>query len=146
MGGRPITCLNLAMFPAKKLDAEVLHQIVAGALEKITEAGALLAGGHTIEDDEPKFGLAVTGTVHPRKYWRNRGAMPGDSVILTKPIGSGVLFNGNIKRRVSDEAMQECVAVVTTLNRKAAEVLTEFEVQPQRISRDSAWPGTVTRW
>ncbi len=110
MGGRPITCLNLAMFPAKKLDAEVLHQIVAGALEKITEAGALLAGGHTIEDDEPKFGLAVTGTVHPRKYWRNRGAMPGDSVILTKPIGSGVLFNGNIKRRVSDEAMKECIS------------------------------------
>ena len=128
MGGKPITCLNLAMFPAKKLDAEVLHQIVAGALEKITEAGALLAGGHTTEDDEPKFGLAVTGIVHPQKYWRNRGAMPGDVVILTKPIGSGVLFNANIKKRVSDEAMEQCVSVLTTLNRKAAEVLAEFEV------------------
>jgi selenide,water dikinase len=128
MGGRPVTCLNLAMFPAKKLEAEVLHQIVAGALSKITESGAVLAGGHTIEDDEPKFGLAVTGIVHPRKYWSNRGAKPGDVIVLTKPIGSGVLFNANIKKRVSDEAMEECIAVLTTLNRKAAEVAAGFEV------------------
>jgi selenide,water dikinase len=128
MGGRPLTCLNLAMFPAKKLDPEILGQIVAGALSKITEAGALLAGGHTIEDDEPKFGLAVTGVVHPQKYWSNRGVMPEDVIILTKPIGSGVLFNANIKNKVSDGAMEECVSIVTTLNRKAAEVLAEFEV------------------
>jgi selenide, water dikinase len=128
MGGRPLTCLNLAMFPSKKLEPEILHRIVAGALSKITEAGALLAGGHTTEDDEPKFGLAVTGIVHPRKYWSNRGVMPEDVIILTKPIGSGVLFNGNIKNKVSDEAMEECVSIVTTLNRKAAEVLAEFEV------------------
>jgi selenide,water dikinase len=128
MGGRPITCLNLAMFPAKKLEPEVLHQIVVGALSKITESGAVLAGGHTIEDDEPKFGLAVTGLVHPRKYWSNRGAKPGDVLILTKPIGSGVLFNANLKKSVSDEAMKECIAVLTTLNRKAAEVMSGFEV------------------
>jgi selenide,water dikinase len=128
MGGRPITCLNLAMFPAKKLEPEVLHQIVAGALSKITESGAVLAGGHTIEDDEPKFGLAVTGIVHPQKYWSNRGAKPGDVVILTKPIGSGVLFNANIKTWVSDEAMKECIAILATLNRKAAEVMADFEV------------------
>jgi selenide,water dikinase len=128
MGGRPITCLNLAMFPAKKLELEVLHQIVAGALSKITESGAVLAGGHTIEDDEPKFGLAVTGLVHPQKYWSNRGAKPGDVLILTKPIGSGVLFNANLKQWVSDEAMKECIAVLTTLNRKAAEVMSGFEV------------------
>lgn len=128
MGGRPITCLNLVMFPSKKLEMEVLHQIVAGALSKITESGAALAGGHTIEDDEPKFGLAVTGIVHPNKYWSNRGAKPGDVVILTKPIGSGVLFNANIKKWVSDEAMQECIALLTMLNRKAAEVMADFEV------------------
>jgi selenide,water dikinase len=128
MGGRPITCLNLAMFPAKKLEPEVLHQIVAGALSKITESGAVLAGGHTIEDDEPKFGLAVTGIVHPRKYWSNRGARAGDALILTKPVGSGVLFNANLKKWVSDEAMKECIAVLTTLNRKAAEVTSGFEV------------------
>lgn len=128
MGGRPITCLNLAMFPAKKLEPEVLHQIVAGALSKITESGAVLAGGHTIEDDEPKFGLAVTGIVHPKKYWSNRGAKPGDVLILTKPIGSGVLFNGSIKKWVSDEAMKECIDILITLNRKAAEVAAGFEV------------------
>jgi selenide, water dikinase len=128
MGGRPITCLNLAMFPSKKLEPEVLHQIVAGALSKITESGAVLAGGHTIEDDEPKFGLAVTGVVHPKKYWSNRGAKPGDVIILTKPIGSGVLFNANIKKWVSDEALQECIAFLTTLNRKAAEVAAGFAV------------------
>jgi selenide,water dikinase len=116
------------MFPAKKLEPEILGQIVAGALSKITEAGALLVGGHTIEDDEPKFGLAVTGIVHPRKYWSNRGAMPEDVIILTKPIGSGVLFNANIKNKVSHEAMEECVSILTTLNRKAAEVFAEFEV------------------
>ncbi|MCU0595982.1 MAG: selenide, water dikinase SelD, partial [Desulfobacterota bacterium] len=126
MGGRPLTCLNLAMFPAKKLEPEVLHQIVAGALSKITESGAVLAGGHTIEDDEPKFGLAVTGIVHPRKYWSNRGARPGDVIILTKPIGSGVIFNANIKKLVSDQAMKECIDSLTTLNRKAAEA--GFEV------------------
>ena len=128
MGGRPVTCLNLAMFPAKKLEPEVLHQIVAGALSKITESGAVLAGGHTIEDDEPKFGLAVTGIVHPRNYWSNRGAKPGDAIVLTKPIGSGVLFNANIKKWVSDEAMEECIALLTTLNRRATEVAAEFEV------------------
>jgi selenide,water dikinase len=116
------------MFPAKKLEPEVLHQIVAGALSKITESGAVLAGGHTIEDDEPKFGLAVTGLVHPKKYWSNRGAKPGDVIILTKPIGSGVIFNANIKKLVSDEAMKECIAILTTLNRKAAEVMADFEV------------------
>jgi selenophosphate synthase len=69
---------------------------VEGALSKITEADAVLAGGHTIEDEEPKFGLSVTGIVHPEKYWGNAGAKPGDVLILTKPIGSGVLFNANL--------------------------------------------------
>jgi selenide,water dikinase len=128
MGGRPITCLNLAGFPSKKLDAKILHQIVAGALSKITEAGAVLAGGHTIDDDEPKFGLAVNGIVHPQKYWTNSGARPGDPLILTKPIGSGVLFNANLKRWVSKEAMDACLATITTLNRKAAEIMRDFEV------------------
>jgi selenide,water dikinase len=128
MGGRPVACLNLVMFPAKKLEPEVLHQIVAGALSKITESGAVLAGGHTIEDDEPKFGLAVTGIVHPRKYWSNRGAKPGDVLVLTKPIGCGVLFNANIKKWVSDDALRECVDILITLNRKAAEVAAGFEV------------------
>ncbi|MCF8080798.1 MAG: selenide, water dikinase SelD [Desulfobacterales bacterium] len=123
MGGRPVACLNLVCFPSRKLPAEVLQQIVAGALGKITEAGAVLAGGHSVEDDEPKFGLAVTGVVHPKRVWRNSGAQPGDVLVLTKPIGSGVLFNANLKGWVSDHDLEKCLQVVSTLNRRAAEVL-----------------------
>ena len=128
MGGRPITCLNLVSFPSKKLPMEALHQIISGALSKITEAEAVLAGGHSIDDDEPKFGLAVTGTVHPQQYWTNKGAQPGDALILTKPIGSGVLFNANLKKWVSTQALDECLAVLTTLNKVAAEIMPGFEI------------------
>jgi selenide,water dikinase len=128
MGGRPVTCLNLVAFPAGKLDNEILHGIIAGALEKITEAGAVLAGGHSIEDDEPKFGLAVTGIVHPEKYWRNCGARPGDALILTKPLGSGVLFNANLKNWVSESALKACCDTLSTLNRRAAEILADYSV------------------
>ena len=128
MGGRPLTCLNLVAFPSKKLAPEVLHEIVAGALSKITEAGAVLAGGHSIEDDEPKFGLAVTGVVHPQKYWTNSGAKAGDVLILTKPIGSGVIFNANLKKWVSTSAMDECLATITALNKTAAEIMQGFKV------------------
>ena len=128
MGGQPVTCLNLVGFPTKKLGLDVLHQIVAGALDRITAAGAVLAGGHTIEDDEPKFGLAVTGTVHPDRIWANSGARPGDMLILTKPIGSGVLYNANLKGRVTEKAMAECVRVASWLNRKPARIMADFEI------------------
>lgn len=128
MGGRPVMCLNLVAFPSKKLDADILSGIVAGALDKITEAGAVLAGGHTIEDDEPKFGLAVTGIVHPDKFWANTGAKPGDVLILTKPIGSGVLFNANLKKWVSADALDECIATLVTLSKNAAEIFAQFKV------------------
>lgn len=128
MGGKPVTCINLVGFPSKKLPPEQLHQIIAGALDKITESGAVLAGGHSVEDDEPKFGLAVTGVVHPDKVWSNATARAGDELVLTKPIGSGVLFNANLKGWVSDAAFKECLETVSTLNRKAAEVMAEFEI------------------
>ncbi len=128
MGGKPVVCINLVAFPAKKLDKSILHGIVVGALGKITEAKAVLAGGHTIEDDEPKFGLAVTGVVHPDKYWTNTGAKPGDVLILTKPIGSGVLFNANLKKWVSADALDECISTLTRLNKDAAEIFSEFDV------------------
>lgn len=128
MGGRPVACLNLVGFPADKLEPEVLEGIITGALSKITEAGAVLAGGHTIEDDEPKFGLSVNGLVHPEKYWANAGARPGDGLILTKPIGSGVLFNANLKGGVSEQALAACIETLTTLNKVAAETLAAFEV------------------
>ncbi len=128
MGGRPIACLNLVGYPAEKLGPEILHRLVAGALSKVTEAGAVLAGGHTTDDDEPKFGLSVTGLVHPEKYWSNAGAQVGDALILTKPVGSGVLFNANLKGWVSKAALDECLETITTLNKTAAEVLARFEV------------------
>ena len=127
-GGRPLTCLNLVAFPSGKLAPEILHQIVAGAVDKITEAGAVLVGGHTIEDDEPKFGLAVNGIVHPDKLWTNAGAQPGDALVLTKPVGSGVLFNAAIKNWVSEETLAECIAHLTTLNRVACETMQRFAV------------------
>ncbi len=129
MGGRPVTCLNLMAFPSGKLPMEILHQIVAGALSKITEAGAVLAGGHTIEDEEPKFGLAVNGLVHPARYWTNNSARPGDVLILTKPIGSGVLFNAHIKGWVSAAAMKTCTGHLTTLNRAACEALQDYKIR-----------------
>ena len=128
MGGRPVTCLNLAAFPSAKLPPEVLQKIVAGALSKITESGAVLAGGHTIDDDEPKFGLAVNGLVHPERYWANSTARPGDALIITKPIGSGVLFNANLKGLVSAAAMEACIDHLTTLNRAACEILQQYAV------------------
>lgn len=128
MGGEPKVCLNLVCFPSKKLPADDLNSIIAGALSKITEAGAVLAGGHSVEDSEPKFGLSVIGTVHPDKYWGNGGAQEGDVLILTKPLGSGVLFNANIKGWVSVAALDSCIAALIHLNKSAAEVLKRFDV------------------
>jgi selenide,water dikinase len=128
MGGNPKVCLNLVCFPYKQLPPEELHQIVAGALSKITESGAVLAGGHSVEDDEPKFGLSVVGIVHPDRYWTNAGAQPGDVLILTKPLGSGVLFNANLKNRVSRAALDACVSALTVLNKGAAEVMRAFDI------------------
>jgi selenide,water dikinase len=128
MGGEPKVCLNLVCFPSKKLPAEDLNQIIIGALSKITESGAVLAGGHSVEDSEPKFGLSVVGTVHPQRFWRNGGARPGDVLILTKPLGSGVLFNANLKRYVPQAALSACIAVLTTLNKYAAEAMRPFPI------------------
>ena len=128
MGGKPLSCLNLVGFPSGKLDDEVLEGIIAGALQKITEAGAVLLGGHTTDDDEPKFGLTVTGLVHPEKIWRNSGLQDGDHLILTKPIGSGVLLNANKKKLVSQNALQECIESMTKLNKTAAELMADFEI------------------
>ena len=128
MGGTPIACLNLVSFPSQKLEPTVLNQIVAGAVDKITEAGAVLAGGHSIDDAEPKFGLAVNGLVHPDKIWKNSGARPGDRLILTKPLGSAVIFNANLKNLVSKEALDACIKTISALNRTAAETARKFDI------------------
>ena len=94
MGGKPLTAMNIVTFPVCRLDAEVLLAILSGGQQKIAEAGAVMVGGHTIDDDEPKYGLSVTGTVHPSRILTNAGAQPGDALILTKAIGTGVAMLG----------------------------------------------------
>jgi selenide,water dikinase len=93
MGGRPVTALNVVMFPSKHLDMGFLKDILHGGHDKVVEAGACMVGGHTVDDEEPKYGLCVNGTVHPGRIITNAGGIPGDALILTKPLGSGVLFN-----------------------------------------------------
>ena len=93
MGGRPLTALNVVMFPSKHLDMGVLRDILRGGHDKVVEAGACLVGGHTVDDEEPKYGLCVNGVVHPDRVVTNAGSRPGDALVLTKPLGSGVLFN-----------------------------------------------------
>jgi selenide,water dikinase len=129
MGGRPVTCVNLVAFPSKKLPASTLAGIIRGAREKIHEAGAVLAGGHTVEDPEPKFGLAVTGLVHPDRVWTNTGARPDDALVLTKPIGSGVLLNANLKGWVDPADLSACLKSLEQLNRATAETAAHFPVR-----------------
>ncbi len=128
MGAQPIMALSLVGFPSKKLDAVVLRDMMLGLQEIVEKAGAALAGGHTTEDEEPKLGLSVTGVVHPDEIWRNVGARAGDALVLSKPIGSGVLFNANLKGKVSAAGLQACLDALTTLNAQAAGVLRGFEV------------------
>jgi|TARA_B100002003_G_scaffold3359_2_gene3184 selenide,water dikinase len=128
MGGKPLACLNLVCFPSDKLGAEVLQGIIEGAHERIREAGAVLVGGHTVDDNEPKFGLSVTGLVQPDRYWSNAGARAGDSLILTKPIGSGVILNANLKKKVSDVALRECLNKLIDLNATSSRIFADFNV------------------
>jgi selenide,water dikinase len=93
MGGKPLTALNVVMFPARHLDMGMLKDILRGGHDKVMEAGACLVGGHTIDDEEPKYGLCVSGIIHPDRIVTNAGGKPGDALVLTKPLGSGVLFN-----------------------------------------------------
>jgi selenide,water dikinase len=125
MGGRPLTALNIVCFPIRKMDVGVLRDILRGGLDQMREAGVLLIGGHSVEDDEPKYGLSVTGVIHPDKVLLNRGARPGDRLILTKALGTGIVSTA-VKGGVADPALAErAVACMTTLNREAAELMTE---------------------
>lgn len=128
MGGKPLTALNIVAFPIKTLDKQVLADILRGASDKIREAGVTLVGGHSIDDNEPKFGLAVTGLVHPAKVRTNAGALPGDQLILTKPIGVGILTTSIKKDKLSEEEIQRVTQVMATLNKTAAETMEAFDV------------------
>ncbi len=127
MGGRPITAMNIVCFPINKMDVGVLREILRGGLDQMREAGVLLIGGHSVEDDEPKYGLSVTGVIHPEKVLLNRGALPGDRLILTKAIGTGIVGTA-VKGGVADPVLAaRSVAGMTTLNRKATELMAETD-------------------
>ena len=128
MGGTPLTALNIVAFPITTLDKQVLAEILRGAADKVNEAGVTLVGGHSIDDKEPKFGLAVTGLIHPEKVRTNTGARPGDQLILTKPIGVGILTTSIKKDQLSEEEAARVTAVMAELNKTAAETMSRFEV------------------
>jgi selenide,water dikinase len=127
MGGRPLTALNLVGFP-DELDVEVLGEILRGGAEKSREAGIDLVGGHTIKSEEPIYGLAVTGIVHPARIVSNAGGRPGDRLILTKPIGTGIITTAAKNDQDERGAIAEAITIMSTLNRAAAEAMTAVGV------------------
>ena len=128
MGGKPLTALNLVMFPSKKLDVGLLKEILRGGSEKIIEARASMAGGHSVDDNEPKYGLAVTGQVHPDRILTNRECRAGDALILTKPLGTGVLFNANRSGKLPYPELEAVLPQIAALNSIAIETALEFDV------------------
>ena len=126
MGGRPISALSIVGFPDKG-DPDVMEQIILGGLSKMAEAGCSVLGGHSIRDDDIKFGYAVTGVINPQRVWRNVGAQPGDVLLLTKAIGTGVISTALKKQRASEASLAASVASMTRLNRDAAEALLEAD-------------------
>lgn len=129
MGGRPLTALNIVMFPVKLLDIGLLKDILKGGSDKVAEAGASLAGGHSVEDDEPKYGLCVNGVVHPEHIITNAAARVGDVLILTKPIGTGVLFNAVRDKKIAFRDLErDVLPVVAELNGPAMEIALKYGV------------------
>ena len=121
VGAKPICAMNIVCFPVKEQPKEILKEILRGGIDKIHEAGALLAGGHSVEDKEPKYGLSVTGTVHPDKFVSNSRARPGDILILTKPVGTGILSTAHKAGLLKPETLEKMIQVMKHLNRVAGE-------------------------
>ena len=128
MGGRPLTALNIASFPAGALEPEVLNQILLGGQSKVVEAGCTLVGGHTVQDPELKYGLAVRGLVHPDHIYTNAGARSGDLLILTKKLGTGLIANAFKAGEIGESDLAEAVKSMTALNKAAADCLSDFAV------------------
>ena len=128
MGGVPKTAMNLVGFPLKQMDISILRQIIQGGLDKLKEADVVLLGGHSVEDSEMKYGLSVTGFIHPQKVVTKKNLKVGDRLVLTKPLGTGVI-NTAIKRGIASEAITKNITrMMAALNRTAAEVMKQFSV------------------
>ena len=129
MGGKPLTAMNVVMFPSKILDMGVLKEILRGGNDKVQEAGCCLVGGHTVEDEEPKYGLCVSGSVHPDRIVTNAGSELGDALILTKSLGTGVLLNARRDGKVSYQILEkEVLPTIAALNGPAMEVALTFDL------------------
>jgi selenide,water dikinase len=128
MGGTPLCAMNIVAFPVGKLELSLLTEILRGGLDKLREAGAPLVGGHSIDDPELKYGLSVSGTVHPQRIWTNQGARPGDRLILTKPLGTGIVSTALKEEQASAAAVDAMVESMRALNLTAADVLALGEV------------------
>jgi len=128
MGAKPLFALNIVGFPSNRLPMEVLREILRGAHDKAKEAGISVLGGHTIDDPEPKYGMVVSGVVHPDRVWSNSGARANDAIILTKPIGTGILTTALKRGLLSEKTMHEVIRSMSELNGRAAEVLGKYTV------------------
>jgi len=128
MGGKPLTAMNIVCFPVKELDKVILRSILEGGLDVIHKAGAVMVGGHSVEDPELKYGLSVTGVVHPERVLTNASAKAGDVLILTKPLGTGVLATALKGGKLDEELTIKLAELMATLNKDAAEVMTEIGV------------------
>ena len=123
MGAKPLTAMNIVCFPIKAMDISVLREVLRGGLDKMREAGVLLIGGHSVEDNEIKYGLSVTGVVHPDKVLFNRGARIGDKLILTKPLGTGIISTAIKAQEASDKQMNQAINSMSSLNKKSSEII-----------------------
>lgn len=130
MGGTPLTALNIVCFPIKELPGEMLADILRGGSDKMREAGVHLAGGHSVDDAEPKYGLSVTGTVHPDRITTNAGARPGDVLVLTKPLGTGILATAAKRDALDPDTLRLAIETMATLNRAAAEAMQAVGIGP----------------
>ncbi|MCF6241765.1 MAG: selenide, water dikinase SelD [Bacteroidales bacterium] len=128
MGAKPIFALNVVAFPEKTLSQDVLKQILKGASDKAAEAGIDILGGHTVKDEEPKFGMTVSGIIHPDKIMDNAHAQAGDVIILTKPLGTGIITTGMKKGKTPNDIEQLAIKSMSLLNKSAAEIVSEFPV------------------
>lgn len=129
MGGRPVTALNIVCFPKEGLERQALVDILRGGADKAAEAGFIIVGGHTIDDPEPKYGLAVTGLIHPGKIVTNAAARPGDSLILTKPLGIGILTTAMKADKLGPEGARKAMGVMTQLNNVSSQVMVQAGVK-----------------
>jgi selenide, water dikinase len=128
MGGEPLTAMNMICFPIKTMEITILREILKGGLDKLKESGTILVGGHSIEDDELKYGLSVTGKVHPKKVLTNRGGRPGDLLVLTKPLGTGILNTAMNENPVDRDTVEVVTRLMAALNKTAAEEIRRFPV------------------